>query len=409
MAYIEKRGNSYSVIYWYDDESGAKKQKRVSGFPTKEDAMAAVKEMRMKSAAGIDVNGDRQTCGQIMERWFAEHCPHLAGTTKAKYSAAMDRLEKLDIYSMPVRRVKPATLSALIAQLESGQGGARPISTRTALSLTEPLRLSLSWAVRQRLIPSNPLEGAAIPKTQKRQQAILSDEDVRDLVSASKDHPFRTPILLALYGGLRREEVAALRWQDIDFPRRTVTIRQAIALTSQGREILKDTKNTTSARTISMPRFVLDEVAQLPRTNERVCTAPGGAPYRLGSYSQAVRRLIQRINNERAAANAKAQADANEKKRRLSPDALKSPMPNATYHDLRHTHAAMLIRMGVQPKVIQERLGHASIKMTMDLYGYLMPGLQQSVADALDAEFQTIADGNENGNKCAEKPDRAGA
>ena len=54
------------------------------------------------------------------------------------------------------------------------------------------------------------------------------------------------------------------------------------------------------------------------------------------------------------------------------------------FHDLRHTHAAMLIRLGIQPKVISERLGHASIKITMDLYGYLMPGLQEAVADALE-------------------------
>ena len=79
-------------------------------------------------------------------------------------------------------------------------------------------------------------------------------------------------------------------------------------------------------------------------------------------------------------------------------------MPLATYHDLRHTHAAMLIRMGVQPKVIQERLGHASIKMTMDLYGYLMPGLQESVADALDSDFQMAAGGRKSGHKDAEKP-----
>ena len=72
-------------------------------------------------------------------------------------------------------------------------------------------------------------------------------------------------------------------------------------------------------------------------------------------------------------------------------------MPQATYHDLRHTHAAMLIRMNTQPKIIQERLGHATIKMTMDLYGYLMPGIQESVADALDAEFQTAKSGRKSG------------
>ena len=61
-------------------------------------------------------------------------------------------------------------------------------------------------------------------------------------------------------------------------------------------------------------------------------------------------------------------------------------MPIPSFHDLRHTHAAMLIRRNVQPKIISERLGHSSIKITMDLYGYLMPGLQDSVAELLNSE-----------------------
>lgn len=64
-------------------------------------------------------------------------------------------------------------------------------------------------------------------------------------------------------------------------------------------------------------------------------------------------------------------------------------MQKPTFHDLRHTHAAMLIAMGIQPKVISERLGHSSIKITMDVYGYLMPGLQEQVADALNDKWAT--------------------
>lgn len=79
-----------------------------------------------------------------------------------------------------------------------------------------------------------------------------------------------------------------------------------------------------------------------------------------------------------------------------------APIPKATFHDLRHTHAAMLIKMGVQPKVISERLGHTSISITMDVYGYLMEGLQSGVADALDKEFQEQTAGHKNGHTSPE-------
>ena len=395
MASISKRGNLWCVRYRYTDELGAVKEKRVSGFLTKEDAMEAAKSLERKSNAGVDVNGDRQTCGQIMERWFSEHCAYLSPTTRAKYSDGIDRLSKLDVYNLPGRRCTPATLSALIAAIQGGAGGSRPVTVRTAVALTEALRMALSWAAARQLIPVNPLAGAQLPKTEKRQQRILSEEDIADLVKASEGNPFRMPLLLALYGGLRREEVAALRWQDVDFKRRTLTIRQAITRTSSGAEVLKEPKTAGSRRTVSMPRFVMDELRLMPKPCDRVCATPSGQPYRLDSYPQAMRRLIERINAARAAENQRLIAAGQRKK-------IKAPMPLATYHDLRHTHAAMLIRMGVQPKVIQERLGHSSIKMTMDLYGYLMPGLQESVADALDADFHQAASGHKNGHTDAD-------
>lgn len=384
MATVEKRGALWCVRYRYEDDLGKERFKRVSGFKTKEDAMAAAKDLAAKSNAGIDVNGDKQACGVIMERWFAEHCAFLSESTRSKYSDGMDRLARLDIYKLPVRKITPNVLTALIQAIQDGAGGSRPVSLRTAIALTESLRLSLSWAAQQRIIPLNPLANAKLPKTQKRQQKILTDADIADLVKASEGNPFRIPLLLAVYGGLRREETAALRWADVDFKNRTITIRQAITRTSKGAEVLKDTKNTPSMRTIKMPRFIMDELRLMAKPNERVCTTPSGQPYRLDSYPQAVRRLIEGINTKRAKEN-------------------KAPMPLATYHDLRHSHAAMLIRMGVQPKVIQERLGHATIKMTMDLYGYLMPGLQESVADALDAEFQTASTGHESGHEHLKK------
>ncbi|HEX7556230.1 MAG TPA: site-specific integrase, partial [Leptolinea sp.] len=353
---------------------------RKSGFITKEDAWAAAKELERKSNAGIDIHGDQVSCGLIMERWFNEHCTNLANTTKCKYSKGIDRLRCTFIYDTPVRRVNPAMLNTLINNLQDGAGGLKQLSIRTAVMLTEALRLSLSWATQLGIIPTNPIQNSKLPKIPRRQQKILNDDDIDDLVTASANNPFRIPLFLAIYGGLRREEAAALRWCNVDFKHRTITIQEAMARNAQGEELLKDTKNQNSMRTISLPRFVLNELDHMPKTSARVCVTEKGKPYRVDSYPQAIRRLIQSINAKRVGTTC-------------------APMPLATYHDLRHTHAAMLIRMGIQPKVIQERLGHASIKITMDTYGYLMSGLQEGVADALDTDFQARINGRKSGRK----------
>ena len=236
------------------------------------------------------------------------------------------------------------------------------------------------------MIPANPLDGVTLPKSQKRDQRILTDEDVEELLAAAvsplrRCKEYRIPLMLVLYGGLRREECAGLTWENVDFKHRRITIREVVTMTPDGKEHVKDPKTALSARTISLPSFVMAELEKeyrvfLARPNShtlqhnprhRVCVTSTGEPYSLKSYCHPIRRLIREINTQR---------EIDQRPR----------MPEASFHDLRHTHAAMLIRRGVQPKVISERLGHASIKITMDLYGYLMPGLQDAVADLFDQE-----------------------
>ena len=306
-----------------------------------------------------------------MERWFTEHCmPNLSKTTLSKYSEAIERLKSTGVYELPIKRVTQQTLTAAILAMQGGSYSGQPIAKNSAIRHTEPLRFALSWAEKQRLIQYNPLHNAHLPPMQKRKHRILSMEDIDIITARINGHAFKIPILLALYGGLRREEVAALKWGSVDLQKNSVTITEAHTRGSNGQRIIKDdTKTPHSNRTVSLPKFVMAELAAVKKTGIYVCVNRSGNPLELSGYPQAIRRIIAQINTEREGTNI-------------------SPMPQATFHDLRHTHAAMLIKMGIQPKVIQERMGHASIKITMDTYGYLMPGLQESVAARLDEEFE---------------------
>ena len=385
MASVQPYGSGYSVRYWYETETGERKMKRVSGFRTKEDAWAAAKELEAKSSAGIDVNGGSMTCAELMERWFADRLPSLAATTRARYSNSMDKLAKTFIADLQVRRLDSRKFNLLMEHLQE------KVSIGTAFYDTEPLRNALSWGVAQRILPLNPLAGATMPNIPKRKQRILSDDDVTDLVSASvapyrRCTDFHIPMILALYGGLRREECAGLRWESVDFDHDRITIIDAVTMTPDGKHHMKAPKTDLSARTISMPTWLMLELKAeynkfLARQNawilkynpmHRVCVKSTGEPYSCSSYAHALLRLIREIN---------AQREKEHKPR----------MPEAAFHDLRHTHAAMLIRRNVQPKIISERLGHASIKITMDLYGYLMPGLQDVVADIFNKEAEAAS------------------
>ena len=365
MASIEKRGKVWCVRYVVKDELGnIIGQKRKGGFATKNDAMAAAKELEAATARGVDVHGDKLTCGEIMERWFQTKPGTIETTTLVKYSGYIDRLKDRSIYNAKVANLRSDSLKAVIDDLTSDGS----VSVRSAICYTEPLRFSLSWAAREGLIMKNPFANVKLPKAPKRKQVILTEDDISDLIQACKIRipAFLTPLYLALYGGLCREESAGLQWSRV--MGNGVLIQSAVTSTYDGTKVEKDTKTENRTRTVTLPKFVMDHLRRQEHTSEYVCVSRTGEPYGLSAYSHTLARLVAYVNKERK-----------EKK--------KVPMPIPSYHDLRHTHAAMLIAMGIQPKIISERLGHASITITMDLYGYLMPGLQEQVADALDAKW----------------------
>lgn len=364
MASVTKRGKKWSVRYRTRDAFGNVKFNRVS-FDTKEEAWENARRLERAANAGVDVHGDKAPIGLIVERWFSEYVMvHNEETTAAKYSNAIDILCDFPIFSEPVKNLNAKRFSELIVAMTEYKEG-HTIKPVTALAYCDPIRLSLSWAFKQGIIASNPILGYEAPKGEKKKQVILEEDDIHALVCTVKGKGAYIPVLLALYGGLRREECAGLHWSEVDFKRGTVTILRAETQTCKRRRVSKQPKSEYSRRTVTLPKFVMDALKAAPKPSEYVCCNPDGTPYALDSYRQFISRAVEKINKQRTGTN-------------------KPPCPKASFHDLRHTHVAILIRLGKQPKVIQERLGHASISITMDLYGYLMTGLQTDVADDLE-------------------------
>lgn len=367
MASVEKRGKYWSVRYVVKDELGnIIGQKRKSGFATKNDAMAAAKDLERATAAGVDVHGDQMTCGEIMEKWFLSKVGTVEKTTLGRYSENIDVLKALPVYNTRVSALKDGSLQAIISDLQE----TRNISVQTARTYTSSLRYALRWAARKGYIYRYPFEGEQLPKARTRPQVIISEEDIADLVAeCKKSNPaFLTPLYLALYGGMCREECMGLKWTAVND--KSVTVSEVVTTVRSNKQMAKQPKTRNRARTITLPQFVMDHLRGLTKLSDYVCCSSWGRPYAVQSLCASLKCLVYRVNKTRAAAG-------------------KPPMKRPTFHDLRHTHAAMLIAMGIQPKVISERLGHSSIKITMDVYGYLMPGLQEQVADALNDKWAT--------------------
>lgn len=371
MATVEKRGSTWCVRYRVRDEFGnLSNSKRKSGFPDRNSAMKFAAEIEQKANAGVDVHGDRLTCGEIMEKWFDSKVGQIEATTLSRYSQQIDRLKQHVIYTTVVRNLKKESLQALIDDLKNGDETHRSIAVSTAIDYTDPFRFALKWASDQGMIPSYPFSGVKLPKVPPQEKTFLSERDVNDLIAVCKERnpAYLVPLYLALYGGMCREEVAGLKWDHVDLQKGIIRIDTAQTMLRSGQKVTKSPKTGLRSRSVPMPEFVINYLKERRHTSIYVSVSRSGQPYGLYSYADTLARLIEYANRKRDP---------------------KDQIPHATYHDLRHTHAAMLIALGVQAKVIQERLGHSSIKITMDLYGYLMPGLQEGVADVLDQKWGT--------------------
>jgi integrase len=220
----------------------------------------------------------------------------------------------------------------------------------------------LSAAVQRRLIAFNPTEGVHPPKDTNYEPLFLTPKQVKSLAEGINPH-FKTFVLTAVYSGLRWGELAGLQVHHLNLQRRTITVRQQ--LTKSGD--LAELKTESSRRVVTLPEWLipyLKEEVDGRDPTDFVFTAVDGGP--LNNPSNFNRRFWRPAV------------------KRSLPEELHS----LRFHDLRHTAVALAIAAGTtNPKALQTRMGHSTIRMTFDRYGHLLPGTDQEIADRLPDPF----------------------
>lgn len=220
-------------------------------------------------------------------------------------------------------------------------------------------------AVSDGRLAQSPCRNIWLPKVETTEKRFLTAVQVADLAQEI-DSRFRAFVLTAAYTGLRYGELAALRLGNFHALRRTLRVEEALTEVS-GQLFFGPPKTASSRRTVSLPPFLVDEIARhldaFPDPSRLDFTSPHGGPLRRSNFYR----------------------------RFWLPAVRASVGPPCRFHDLRHTHAALLIQQGTHAAVIQQRLGHSSIKTTLDTYGHLFDGLDEAAADALDTAFRDAA------------------
>jgi integrase len=276
--------------------------------------------------------------------------------------------------SLALTKLQPAHISQAYARAlangrRDGQGG---LSPRTVTHMHRVLREALQQALQWQLLARNPADVVRPPKVERRQMSVLNTDATADLIEAARDTGLLASILLGALCGLRRGEIVALRWGNVDIDRGQLSVTRSAEQTDQGvRE--KETKSGNN-RSVALSPTMVDELRQhrvrqaqallalgVRLTDEHhVVTREDGQPLQPRSLSHAFTKFMRE--------------HAEIKRIRL--------------HDLRHGHATALLASGVHPKIAQERLGHSSVSVTIDLYSHTVPNMQAEAVNRVDADLR---------------------
>ena len=316
--------------------------------------------------------------GEYLDQWLDHVGDSLAATTRVRDRSIIDRHLKPALGHHALAKLTPMMLQAYYTEaLKSGRdGGKGPLSPATVLKHHHIIHRALRQAVRWQLLDRNPADAVDPPKALRTEMHVLNGPQTAALLVAAQSDRLHMPVLLAVSTGLRRGELLGLRWGDIDLVNGTVAVRQTINETSEG-IAFAGPKTAKSRRVLPIGATI---VAALKRhraaqdelrlalgsgygDGDLVFAAPDGSPWSPAAFSLAFMRLLR-----------------------------KTTLPTIRFHDLRHTHASQLLAQGVHPKIVSERLGHANIGITLDIYSHVLPGLQEAAVAAYDEALRASID-----------------
>jgi len=378
--HIKKRGkNSWSIVIDRGrDSEGKRRQTWITVQGKKGEAEDRLSEELAKLQAGTFVEPSNQTLEIYLESWLK----HLDTQGKAlrtlvdyRHSCRRHLIPKLG--HIPLQKLTTQTVEDYYAdRLEKGclqhEGG---LSRRTVVGHHKVLRQALGRAVRLRLISRNPCDDATPPSPVAANAKALEESEMTAVLSAAKGTRLYMPIYLALSTGLRKGEILALKWKDIDGDHLTVngTVEQAA-----GHLAIKTPKTKRSRRTMTLPSRAVQELRshRAAQNQERLL---------LGTHYQANDLVFPKVDGQiwppKSFDGQHARAIRN------------AGIGRVRFHWYRHTHASQLLRMGENVKVVSERLGHASIMTTLDTYGHLLKGMQEGAAEKIN---QVLAEVEKN-------------
>ena len=370
---IVKRGTSYSVVLDLDPDptTARRRQKWHSGYRTKREAAVALAELVSSVNRGAYVPRSRQTVAEYAEEWLAAIAPTVRPSTHYSYARNL-RLHVLPyLGSTPLAAVDAGTLNGLYATLlasgrRNHEGGG--LSARSVSYVHTICHRALRDAVKWGRLVRNPADAADPPRATSSgspDMATWTAEQLGTFLTGVRDDRLSAAYFLLATTGMRRGEALGLRWADVDLDDGRAAIRQTVIAVNHQPSI-GTPKTAKGRRTVRLDKATVTALREHRKrqAKERLQMGSGWTDHGL-VFCRVDGNLLHPERFSRS---------FGDRVRQLG-------LPKIRLHDLRHGWATMALGAGVHPKVVQERLGHATIGVTLDVYSHVTAGLHDDAAE----------------------------
>jgi len=372
---IKRYKNSYSIVLnlGIDSVTGKRKQQWVSIKGTKKEAEKRLSELLTQLDTGSFMKPGKTTLSEFLERWLKDYVrPNLAPRTSEGYESIARQHLIPQLGNIILTQLKPSHLQRYYSEtLLKGRcdGKGVALSPQTVRHHHTALHKALETAVEWGLLSRNVADAVRPPHVERPDMHIWGENDITQFLEVAKSTSYYALFYAALFTGMRRSELLALRWQDIDFIFGQVYVSRSLHQLKDRSFVFRSPKTAKGRRTVALPPsavLVLNEYHKkqelerallgMPLTDEAlVFSSLEGNPLPPNSITRAWTSLASRAG-----------------------------LKAIRLHDARHTHASLMLKQGIHPKIVQERLGHATIAVTLDTYSHVVPGLQEAAAERFD-------------------------
>ncbi len=367
---VQRSKGTYSIkiSIGKDTATGKYKSQWFTVKGSKKNAEKRLSELLHQQDTGALMQPGKTTIADYLNRWLSDYAkPNLSPRTVEGYEHILHHYFTPALGNVLLSQLKPEHLQQYYSKMLSNG-----LSAQTVRHHHTVLHKALQTAIEWMLLIRNIADAVTPPRAQSPEMQVWNESEISQFLEAAKPTQYYALFYTALFTGMRRSELLALRWQDIDFILGQIYVNRSLHVLKGSRVIIKPPKTAKGRRTIALPPsafLVLNEYREAKESESLLLGQPIsdndlvfstlGKPLLPNTVTHAWIKLVSRTG-----------------------------LKKIRFHDARHSHASLMLKQGIHPKIVQERLGHSTISITLDTYSHVTPGLQEAAAKRFDDAMQ---------------------